>query len=171
MQLNFLSQIHLAKLIMPHFVAANGGHFVVISSVSGKMGVPISSSYSASKFSRHGYFDALRAEVKDQICKRLQGCLSIVFADICACMRQTSALHNISVTMVCPGPVYSEIVEHAHTASLSEKHDARYVLRDEIQPCWNIVDLCSNLYHSPCVGHIAERTWRDRKSTRLNSSH
>src|SRR3546814_2081080 len=63
MQLNFLSQIHLAKLIMPHFVAANGGHFVVVSSLAGKLGVPLLSSYSASKFTLHGYFDALRAEV------------------------------------------------------------------------------------------------------------
>lgn len=63
MNLNFLSQIHLAKLIMPHFVAANEGHFVVVSSLAGKMGVPLLSSYSASKFALHGYFDALRAEV------------------------------------------------------------------------------------------------------------
>jgi short-subunit dehydrogenase len=62
-QLNFLSQVHLFKKILPVFLQQGGGDVGVVSSVSGKMGVAISSSYSASKFALHGYFDAVRAEV------------------------------------------------------------------------------------------------------------
>ena len=99
MQLNFLSQIHLAKLIMPHFVKANGGHFVVVSSMAGKMGVPLLSSYAASKHALHGYFDALRAEV----CK----------------------LHNIAVSIVCPGTVESEIRSHVFSHKVDQTPDFR----------------------------------------------
>ena len=41
---------------------------------------------------------------------------------------QAGVLHNISVTMVCPGPVVSEIVDHAMSSKLDQKHDSRYVL-------------------------------------------
>ena len=112
MQLNFHSQIHLAKLIMPHFVAANAGHFVVVSSLAGKMGVPLLSSYSASKFALHGYFDALRAEVS--LCAFQTKSLILVQLYV-----QAGVLHNISVTMVCPGPVESEIESHLHSHTIA----------------------------------------------------
>lgn len=59
---------------------------MVTSSVAGKLGGPIQSSYSSSKFALHGYFDALRTEI---------------------------AQFNIGVLLVCAGPVESEIVTHA----------------------------------------------------------
>lgn len=83
--LNVFAVIHLAKLVLPHFFEQKQGQFVVVSSVSGFLGTPIGSSYSATKFALHGYFDALRAELADA---------------------------NISVTLVCPGPVESEIAKH-----------------------------------------------------------
>ena len=61
--LNFFSVVHLNKLVTEHFIANKKGHIVVVSSLSGRIGTPISSSYSATKFALHGYFDALRAEV------------------------------------------------------------------------------------------------------------
>jgi NADP-dependent 3-hydroxy acid dehydrogenase YdfG len=48
--LNFFSVIHLTKLVLPHFLAQKGGQFVVVSSVSGFLGTPVGSSYSATKF-------------------------------------------------------------------------------------------------------------------------
>lgn len=58
-----------------------------MSSLSGIIGTPVASSYSASKFALHGYFNALRAEV---------------------------ATENVKVSIVCPGPVESEISTKSH---------------------------------------------------------
>jgi short-subunit dehydrogenase len=80
--LNFFSIIHLTKLILPLFLSQKNGQFVIVSSISGFLGTPMGSSYSATKFALHGYFDALRAEV---------------------------GRDNINVLMICPGPVESEI--------------------------------------------------------------
>lgn len=91
MELNFLSQISLTKLVLPIMMendvmagsSRSKGQVVVTSSLSGLIGTPVAASYSATKFALHGYFNALRAEVQE--------------------------LNNIAVTIVCPGPVHSEI--------------------------------------------------------------
>lgn len=61
----------------------------VTSSIAGKIGAPISSTYSATKHALQGYFHALRSEV---------------------------AHRGVQVTLACPGPVYTEITQHAFTA-------------------------------------------------------
>lgn len=88
MELNFFSLIALNKLVVPHMTARQSGRVVVMSSVSGLIGTPAGSSYSASKFALHGYFNALRAEV---------------------------AGDDVHVTIVCPGPVESEILTVAYS--------------------------------------------------------
>jgi len=50
MKLNFLSYVALNKIVLPHFVERNQGKIVVMSSLSGIIGTPVGSSYSASKF-------------------------------------------------------------------------------------------------------------------------
>ena len=84
--LNVIGAIDLTRHILPHMLKNGDGHIVAISSVTGKFGVPISSSYSASKFAMQGYFDSLRGEVDYQ---------------------------GVRVTVICPGPVESEIGENA----------------------------------------------------------
>lgn len=86
MNTNFHGLIRLAKHVLPSMIDRKDGHFVVMSSVTGKIGVPGRSSYSASKHALHGYFDSLRAEVSDD---------------------------GISVTIVCPGYVYTNISSNA----------------------------------------------------------
>lgn len=82
MEVNFFGAIALTKYLLPHFVTRKQGHFVTMSSVAGKFGTPFRSGYAASKHALHGFFDAVRAEHwKD----------------------------NISVTMVCPGVIYTPI--------------------------------------------------------------
>jgi len=85
--LNFMSYVALTKVVLPSMVARQQGQIVVTSSLSGIFGTPGGSSYSASKFALHGYFNALRAEV---------------------------AKDGISVLLVCPGPVESEIAAKAY---------------------------------------------------------
>jgi short-subunit dehydrogenase len=63
MELDYFSYIILTKALLPHFIARKTGHFVVTSSVMGKIGTPMRSAYAAAKHALHGYFDCLRAEV------------------------------------------------------------------------------------------------------------
>ncbi|SEC41985.1 Short-chain dehydrogenase [Tenacibaculum sp. MAR_2009_124] len=86
MAINYLGNIALTKALLPHFIKNQKGHFVVTSSVVGKFGTPLRSSYSASKHALHGFYDALRAEhFKDKI----------------------------TVSLVCPGFVATEVSKNA----------------------------------------------------------
>ena len=86
MELNFMSFVSLTKIALPPMISRESGQIVILSSLAGKIGTPISSSYSATKFALHGYFDALRAEV---------------------------SFKNVNIQLVCPGPVESEISMHS----------------------------------------------------------
>ncbi|KAA0193898.1 hypothetical protein HAZT_HAZT008007 [Hyalella azteca] len=95
-ELNVFSLVALARRVNKYFRTVGGGHHVVTSSTLGKFGGPNSASYTASKHALHvcvGYFESLRVEgLKD----------------------------NISVTMLCPGPVESELLQHAFTEKLGQ---------------------------------------------------
>jgi short-subunit dehydrogenase len=90
MDINYLGTVALSKALLPHFIKNQLGHFVVTTSIVGKIGTPLRSSYAASKHALHGFFDSLRAEhYKDQI----------------------------AVTLVCPGFVNTNISINALTGS------------------------------------------------------
>jgi dehydrogenase/reductase SDR family member 7B len=78
--LNVFSFISLSKVVIPSMIERRAGQIVVVSSVSGKIGVAGLSSYASTKFalvsqdssrclilmltvSQHGYFDSLRQEI------------------------------------------------------------------------------------------------------------
>lgn len=63
MELDYFSYIALTRHLLPHFLERKTGHFVVTSSVMGKLGTPMRSAYAAAKHALHGYFDCLRTEV------------------------------------------------------------------------------------------------------------
>ncbi len=88
MEVNYFGAIALTKCILPHFIQRKQGHYVNISSLTGKFGTPYRSGYAASKHALHGFFDALRAEH---------------YPD------------NIIVTMVCPGFIHTPITLSALT--------------------------------------------------------
>jgi len=82
MEVNFFATEALARAVLPSMLAQKSGRIVVISSVAGKIGVPMRSGYSASKFALHGFFEALRAEEER---------------------------NGIHVTLVCPGYIRTPI--------------------------------------------------------------
>lgn len=88
MDINYLGTVALTKALLPHFIKNKSGHFVVTTSIVGKIGTPLRSSYPASKHALHGYFDSLRAEVYK---------------------------NNIKVTLVCPGFVKTNVSLNALT--------------------------------------------------------
>ncbi len=88
LDINYLGTVALTKALLPHFIQKNKGHFVVITSIVGKVGTPLRSSYSASKHALHGFFDSLRAEVHQ---------------------------NNIKVTLALPGFVQTNVSLNALT--------------------------------------------------------
>lgn len=62
MEINFFGTVYLSNLILPHFIERNAGQYVVLSSVTGVVGLPYRTAYSASKHAIEGFFYALRTE-------------------------------------------------------------------------------------------------------------
>jgi len=94
MEIDYFSYIDITRHVLPHFFERGSGHFVVISSVMGKIGTPMRSAYAAAKHALHGYFDCLRAELMDQ---------------------------HIRVTVITPGYIRTQIARHAVTGSGIER--------------------------------------------------
>ena len=90
MDINYLGTVALTKAILPHFLENKNGHFAVTTSIVGKIGTPLRSSYSASKHALHGFFDSFRAEVHQK---------------------------NIKVTLICPGFINTNVSKNALTGS------------------------------------------------------
>jgi len=88
LELDVLGVISVTKSVLPHMLAAKRGLIANTSSVAGKMGSPISATYSACKHAVQGFADSLRMEV---------------------------GYRGIDVVNVCPGPVLSEITMSAFT--------------------------------------------------------
>jgi dehydrogenase/reductase SDR family member 7B len=89
-EVNLLGTIALTKAVLPQMIAQKSGEIVVISSLMGKFGAPVRSSYAAAKHGLHGFFDSLRAEIY---------------------------LEGIKVLIVCPGFVRTNISINALNAS------------------------------------------------------
>jgi dehydrogenase/reductase SDR family protein 7B len=90
MEIDYFSYVALTNYLLPHFIQHKNGHFVVMSSVMGKIGTPKRSAYAAAKHALHGFFDCLRAEV---------------FND------------NILVTIITPGYIRTNVSLNAITGS------------------------------------------------------
>lgn len=90
MDINYLGTIALTKAILPHFIKNKMGHFAVTTSVVGKIGTPLRSSYAASKHALHGFFDSLRTE---------------------------NYKNNIIVSLLCPGFINTNVSKNALTGN------------------------------------------------------
>jgi len=66
MRTNYLGPVALTKAVLPSMLEKHQGHFIVVTSVLGKIGLPGRSGYCASKHALHGFFDTLRAEVANE---------------------------------------------------------------------------------------------------------
>lgn len=61
--INLLGVVHGCKFFLPHLRRAEEGHIVNVSSMAGFMGLPLQSSYCATKFAVRGLSEALYAEL------------------------------------------------------------------------------------------------------------
>lgn len=86
METNYFGPMMLTKCILPAMLEKRSGQIVVISSLSGKYGVPKLSAYAASKHALHGFYDSLRTE---------------------------TAGMNVKISMIIPGFIKTPIGNHA----------------------------------------------------------
>jgi len=61
---NFFGTAAVTRAFLPQFRRQGNGHIVMVSSISGRMGFPGVSSYTASKFALEGWAETLRLEMK-----------------------------------------------------------------------------------------------------------
>jgi dehydrogenase/reductase SDR family protein 7B len=95
MEIDFFAPLRLTQLVLPHMIARRSGRIAIISSVAGKLGVPLRTGYCAAKHACVGYFEALRAEVE--------------------------TAYGVGVTVILPGSVKTSIAANA----LNEKGESR----------------------------------------------
>lgn len=81
-EINYFSAVNLSKAILPFMLKNKSGKIVVVSSIAGKFGFYLRSSYSAAKHALYGYFESLRLEVEKK---------------------------GVSVLMVCPGKIKTNV--------------------------------------------------------------
>src|ERR1700757_2968814 len=81
-EINYFAQVALVKAVLPIMIKQQSGQITVVSSIAGKFGFYLRSSYSAAKHALHGYFESLRLEIEKK---------------------------NINVLIVCPGKIDTPI--------------------------------------------------------------
>jgi len=95
MEVNYFSYVSLTKAVLPYMKRQKAGQIIVISSIAGKFGFFLRTSYSAAKHALHGFFDSLRLETEK---------------------------YNIKTLIVCPGKIKTNVSHNAITAS-GKKHN------------------------------------------------
>jgi dehydrogenase/reductase SDR family protein 7B len=63
-EINYFSAVNLSKAVLPVMLKNAEGKIVVISSIAGKFGFYLRSTYSAAKHALYGYFESLRLEIE-----------------------------------------------------------------------------------------------------------
>jgi short-subunit dehydrogenase len=104
---DLLAPIALTQALLPRMVARQSGRIVMISSVAGKVGVPMRTAYCAAKFGLIGYADALRAEVAEA---------------------------GLRVHVVAPGSVRTDVSRNALTADGSARGSSDRAIENGLDP-------------------------------------
>ncbi|KAJ6649921.1 Dehydrogenase/reductase SDR family member 7 [Pseudolycoriella hygida] len=114
--LNVFSLINLNRIAVRYFFKSkNAGGLAITSSIAGVIGAPVCGSYTGAKHALHGYFESLRNETRDR---------------------------NLAITMLCPGPVVSDIVKESFTSKLGEKVDDVYSSKERRMTANRCAHLC-----------------------------
>lgn len=93
-EIDLTQQIAFAQGLIGHMADRGSGRLVFISSIAGKVGVPMRTAYCAAKFGLVGYADSLRGEL---------------------------SRNGVEVHVVCPGSVATEVSRNALTADGSKR--------------------------------------------------
>jgi dehydrogenase/reductase SDR family protein 7B len=111
---DLLAPIALTQALLPRMVARKSGRLAFISSIAGKVGVPMRSAYSAAKFGLLGYADALRAEL---------------------------SVHGISVHGIAPGSIRTNVSRNALTSDGTARGFSDAAIEKGIDPALAAADM------------------------------
>lgn len=114
-EINYFSAVNLSKAVLPYMLKQGKGKLVIISSIAGKFGFYLRSTYSAAKHALHGYFESVRLETEKK---------------------------GISVLMICPGKVKTNVslnavssdgkshnqMDESHEHAMSAEECARQII-------------------------------------------
>tara|TARA_R110002126_G_scaffold285730_1_gene436921 strand:- start:5249 stop:6046 length:798 start_codon:yes stop_codon:yes gene_type:complete len=115
MEVNYFGSVGLTREVIPHMISRKSGHIVVTSSVAGKIGTKYRTAYAGSKHAVQGFFDSLRQEMYE---------------------------HNIAVTLICPGPIKTNITKNALTGDgssfgkMGDLHDTAMDANEMVVKIW-----------------------------------
>jgi short-subunit dehydrogenase len=104
---DLLAPIALTQAVLPQMLARQTGRIVMISSVAGKVGVPLRTAYCAAKFGLIGYADALRAETAEA---------------------------GLQIHVVTPGSVRTDVSRNALTADGSARGISDRAIENGLDP-------------------------------------
>lgn len=127
-EVNVFGLIKLTRLALRYWYDNNQkGHLVVTSSTAGKVGAPFSCTYTATKHALHGYFESLRSECYTR---------------------------GVSISMICPGPVFSEILGRSFTGQPGETYNQEHSMTNRRMA----TDRCSYLM-AVTIANRLDETW------------
>jgi len=115
MEVNYFGSVGLTREVIPHMIAKKSGHIVVTSSIAGKIGTKFRTAYAGSKHAVQGFFDSLRQEMYE---------------------------HNIAVSLICPGPIKTNITKNALTGDgssfgkMGDLHDSAMDADEMVSRIW-----------------------------------
>lgn len=93
-EVNYFSAVNLSKAVLPYMLRNKVGQIVVVSSIAGKFGFYLRSSYSAAKHALYGYFESLRLENESKGIKVLMVCPGKVKTNISLNASSPNGTHN-----------------------------------------------------------------------------
>lgn len=126
-RVNVFGPVHLTRLVVQHWLQHQfTGQIAVTSSVAGIFPAPFSATYSATKYALHGYFETLRAE----------------------------SMGKIKVTILCPGPVHSRVLENAFTEDYGVKVNRSHSLDARRMSTQRCAKLCVT-----AITHRVNEAW------------
>ncbi|RGP40083.1 Gluconate 5-dehydrogenase [Altererythrobacter insulae] len=105
--IDLTAQIAFTQGLIAHMAERGSGKLLFISSIAGKVGVPMRTAYCAAKFGLAGYADALRAELSNK---------------------------GVSVHVIYPGSIATDVSRNALTADGSKRGRSDKVIDEGIRP-------------------------------------
>lgn len=106
-EIDLTAQIAFSQGMIGHMAGRGMGGLAFISSIAGKVGVPMRTAYSAAKFGLAGYADALRAELSQK---------------------------GVSVHVIYPGSIATDVSRNALTANGTKRGRSDKVIDEGIRP-------------------------------------
>ena len=117
-EIDLTAQIAATQALLSHMTTRGSGMLVFISSIAGKVGVPMRTAYCAAKFGLIGYADALRAELSQS---------------------------GVSVHVVCPGSVATDVSRNALTGTGTARGKSDKAIDEGIPPAEAARAICDGI--------------------------